>query len=167
MGRRVSPDGELIVAVGDDGMVRRWNARTGSRASATDAGGELPLYSVAFSRDGRRFAAGGEDGVIRVWIVPGGPPVAVLRGQGSRVYDVGFGRDGDRVVSAGDDGTVRLWDAGRTTQVWKVPGADLARSTSTATGSTHREQQLRRHRARLGRRHRRALVDSLPVRRGA
>jgi WD40 repeat protein len=120
----ISPDGTSILAVGDDGMVRRWDAATGRQGTPTEVGGN-ELYTVAFSPDARRFAAGGEDGVVRVWTLADGPPVAVLRGQGSRIYDVGFIPRSERVVSAADDGTVRLWDV-TASRMWKVPGDALS-----------------------------------------
>ena len=105
-----SPDGQLLLAVGDDGWVRRFDGLTGREAGRTQGEG-AELYTVAFSRDGRRFAAGGEDGVIRVFNTSQGPSVAVLRGQRSRVYDVGFGPESDRVISAAEDGDVHTWNA--------------------------------------------------------
>ena len=115
-----SPDGRQILAVGDDGLIRLWRGAHETRMS----GEGRELLTVAFSADGRRFAAGGRDGVTRVWSTGGGPPVAVLRGQRSRVYDVAFGPASDRVLSAGDDGTVRIWDAGRA-QSWTLPSVNF------------------------------------------
>ena len=81
-------------------------------------GGEgRDMNAAAYSADGLRFAAGGQDGVTRVWSRAAARPVAVLRGQRSRVLDLGFGRTEDRVVSAAEDGTVGIWDAGRA-QSW-------------------------------------------------
>ena len=117
-----SPDGKSILAVGQDGFVRRWNAQTGHEEARVSGGGSS-LKTVAFSRDGGRFAAGGVDGDVLVWETAGGPPVATLRGQGPWVYDVSFGPTNDAVTSGYDDGTVRLWDAGRT-QAWTVPETD-------------------------------------------
>ena len=51
----------------------------------------------------------------------GGPEVAVLHGQRTRVYDIGFGPEPERVVAAGGDGAVRLWNAEPTMTI-KVPG---------------------------------------------
>ena len=105
-----SPDGRMLLAVGDDGWIRRFDGRSGDELGRTHGEG-AELYTVAFARDGRRFATGGEDGVIRVFNASGGPSVAELRGQRSRVYDLGFGPRSDRVVSAAEDGDVRIWDA--------------------------------------------------------
>ena len=113
------PEGRWVVAVGQDGVVYRWNARTGRELARTRGGG-AELYSVAFSADGKRFAAGSQDGAVRVWTNPGEPPAATLRGPAGWVVDVGFGPTGDRVVSAEEGGMVRLWDAGLA-QAWTVP----------------------------------------------
>jgi WD40 repeat protein/DNA-binding SARP family transcriptional activator len=112
-----SPDGSQILSVGDDGWIRVWRGNRATRIS----GEGRELTAVAFSADGRRFAAGGNDGVTRVWSAAGGPPIAVLRGQRSRIYDLGFNATGDRLVSAGDDGTARIWSTGRI-RAWHVPG---------------------------------------------
>jgi WD40 repeat protein/DNA-binding SARP family transcriptional activator len=115
-----SPDGRLILAVGDDGWIRRFDGQTGQAVGRTPGEGSR-LYTVAFSGDGRYFAAGGEDGIPRVWMTSGGPSVATLRGQRARVEDIGFGARADRVVSAGQDGAVRIWDA-TPTLTFEVPG---------------------------------------------
>ena len=109
---RFSPDGSLILAVGSDGWMRLWNARTGTRERREPVSPRW-LNAAAFSPDGSRYAVGGDDGVVRVWSVAGGPPVAVVHGQGARILDLGFG-PADHVVSAGDDGTMRIWDVGHT-----------------------------------------------------
>ena len=94
------------------------------------------LNAGAFSADGRRFAAGGRDGVTRVWSTRGGPPVAVLRGQRSRVLDLGFGPTEDRVVTR-----PRTARCGYGTPGARSRGPTRARpapSTSTATAAASR-----------------------------
>jgi WD40 repeat protein/DNA-binding SARP family transcriptional activator len=106
-----SPDGRLVLAVGEDGEARLWNARTGKAETPIKIGTRV-LTSGAFSPDGSRFATAGWDGAVRIWQTHGTSLLFVLRGQLSRLLDVGFGRTADRVVSAGDDGTARIWNAG-------------------------------------------------------
>lgn len=109
---RFSPNGGLILAVGSDGSMMLWNSRTRA-VERHETVSPRELDDAAFSPDGSRYAVSGKDGVIRVFSVAGGPAVAVVRGQLSRVFDLGFG-PGNRVVSAGDDGTVRIWNVGNT-----------------------------------------------------
>jgi WD40 repeat protein len=107
---RFSPDGSRVLAVGDDGQARLWDARTGE-VQATITVGPRYLSSAAFSRDGSRFATVGWDGAVRIWSTAGASQLLVLRGQLSRVLDVSFDPAGDRVVTVGDDGSARIWDA--------------------------------------------------------
>ena len=109
---RFSPNGDLILGVGSDGLMTLWNSQT-LKVERQQKVSARELDDAAFSPDGSRFAVSGKDGVIRVYNVAARPPVAVVRGQLSRVFDLGFG-PGNRVVSAGDDGTVRIWNVGNT-----------------------------------------------------
>ena len=105
-----SPDGKLVLAVGEDGYARLFDARTGKAVRDVRVG-PRKLTAAAFSPDGKRFATAGYEGAVRVFDTTGGSLLLVLRGQLARVFDVGFGPTSDRVVSAGDDGSA-LWDAG-------------------------------------------------------
>jgi WD40 repeat protein len=107
-----------VLAVGSDGSMLLWNSVTG-KAERNEVVSTRELDSAAFSPDGGRYAVSGKDGAIRVYSVAGGPPLAVVRGQPSRVFDLGFGPD-NRVVSAGDDGTARVWDVGDS-ESWVEP----------------------------------------------
>ena len=58
--------GELLAAACADGVVRVWDAHSGTlvRVLTGHTGGVL---SVVFSSDGTHLATGGDDGVVRVW----------------------------------------------------------------------------------------------------
>jgi WD40 repeat protein/DNA-binding SARP family transcriptional activator len=133
-----SPDGDLVLVVGEDHLARLLDTATGrSRGDVT--AGPRKLTSGAFSHDGLRFAAGSYDGTVRVWTTQGHSELYNLRGQQSRVLDIGFGASAEQVVSAGDDGTVKTWDASGV-QAFHVPGqasnADFSPSGRwIATGS--------------------------------
>ena len=115
---RFSPDGSLILAVGIDGG---WGCGIRGRPpiARREPVSTRELLAAAFSPDGREYAVSGKDGIIRVWTVVGGPPLAEIAGQLSRVSDLGFGTAG-RLVSAGDDGTARIWNVEHT-QSWIEP----------------------------------------------
>ena len=68
------------------------------------------VFSIAVSPDGTTLAAAGDEGVIRLFHLPGGRPVASLKGHGSPVESLAFSPDGKVLASAGWDQTVRLWD---------------------------------------------------------
>jgi len=81
-----SPDGSRLASVGNDGMLRVWDAETGSLLFYAHHGGiatgGLPI-SVAFSPDGARIATGG-DGTnirVRVWDAETGGMLLDLDGQ--------------------------------------------------------------------------------------
>jgi WD40 repeat protein/serine/threonine protein kinase len=67
MSADISPDGQWLVASGDDGRTNLWNLRTGDRlAPAHRSGG--PVYSARFSPDGASFAIGSSGTHIREFV---------------------------------------------------------------------------------------------------
>jgi WD40 repeat protein len=115
-----SPDGTLLAANGEYGIIQLWNLRTRQPAGApihTDAGN---VYDVAFSPDGKLLASAGEDGYVRFWNPltghPVGGPLNADPGDvgsqffGGGVFDVEFSPDGKLLASGGGDGDIRLWN---------------------------------------------------------
>ena len=127
-----SPDGTLIAAAGNDGVVRLWDARTFRPLAAEIAHGvnrdgkDLPyqVWSVAFSPDGQRLATGsgydhgGYDvNFLQLWHVDrfGSQPLGrdgdpIVDHQNWIIYGVAFDATGRRVASSSYDGTVRVFD---------------------------------------------------------
>ncbi|MEN4399166.1 WD40 repeat domain-containing protein [Mycolicibacterium senegalense] len=113
-----SPDGTHITSVGDDQMVRLWDARSGQTVWEPREGHSDRLQCVAFSPDGRLIASAGDDETIRLWNASTGQSVGgPLTGHTSDVLNVAFSPDGHRLVSTGMDFTVRLWDVSTEKQV--------------------------------------------------
>jgi WD40 repeat protein len=72
---------------------------------------QIPVLSVAISRDGRRVLTTYADGAAQVWETETGKPVgAKLQLQGE-VKSARFSTDGNRVITASADGTVQVWEA--------------------------------------------------------
>ena len=106
----VSPDGRLIAAATDEGVVRLRDARTLEEVR-TLVGHRGPVAAVAFGTlDGRTIVAtGGSDGAVRVWDAVSGAALVTFQGQQGVVRDVAVAADGGTVASVADDGTLVFW----------------------------------------------------------
>jgi nucleoside phosphorylase/uncharacterized protein YjbI with pentapeptide repeats len=105
-----SPDGAHLVSGGGDGMVRIWDAGTGTCLS-TLSGHTGWVWAVAYSPDGAHLVSGGGDGTVRIWDAGTGTCLSTLAGHAGWVRAVAYSPDGAHLASCGDDGTVRIWDA--------------------------------------------------------
>lgn len=115
-----SPDGSLLAAAANDGVVRLWNAKTGvlQREFST---GEVykSVNSVAFSPDGQTVAAGGAE--VNLWDTSTGRRLRTLERQtvpgfipfgyrSNAISPVAFSRDGKILAGGGLDGLISLWN---------------------------------------------------------
>jgi WD40 repeat protein len=104
-----SPDGTRLASGHDDGLIRLWDATTGTMLRAL-SGHARAVMSVAFGPDGRMLASGSMDRSIRVWDLETSAGCRVLSGHEHTVASVAFGVDGKALASGSYDKTVRLWD---------------------------------------------------------
>ena len=126
-----APDGESFVTTGNDGRVKLWDARTGTRLRQDDFDA-FPLYSfdddhsrrgsvdAVFSDDGTCVVSGGQDERVFLWKMPEGSPFGAFSADGSS-----FGLIGHVAVSPGSG---HSWVAGSTGQkihVWDTDTGDL------------------------------------------
>jgi len=116
----LNPDGRLLAAGGEDGVVRLWRVATGRQMAAL-GGHSATVYAVAFSPDGASLASASKDKTVRLWRVATGQEMAMLEGHVGPVYDVSFSPDGAALASASADKTIKLWDiaSGRQTATLK------------------------------------------------
>jgi WD40 repeat protein len=103
-----SPDGRLVVTVGDEGLARTWNTITGQPLAVFGS----DIFTARFSPDGSRVVVTASgDNTARVWDAQTGREQAVLRGHQGGVISAQWSPDGSRIVTASSDATARVWDA--------------------------------------------------------
>jgi WD40 repeat protein len=103
-----SPRGELVVAIGNDSVVRLYDASTGQPRGSLNQGGRVT--SAAFGLDGRLLVTTGANETARIWRVSDGQQLHELKGHRASVLDAAFSPGGSRVVTASGDNTGRIWD---------------------------------------------------------
>ena len=105
-----SPDGLIIAAGSENGIIVLWNADSGG-LFRTIRGHTGYINSVAFSHVGRTLASASDDGTVKLWNATNGSLIRTLKGHSSSVEGVAFSPDGRTLASAGDDCTAKLWNA--------------------------------------------------------
>jgi WD40 repeat protein len=161
----LSPDGQLIASVGDDGIASIWTLQGQQKAGWNTQQG--PSMNLVFSPDGQQLATAGADNTVRLWNLQG-QPLAVLRGHTDIVKGLSFSPDGQRIATSGRDKTIRLWNLqgktlavfkGHQQDVWRVVfSPDGRRLASAADDDTFRlwdlqGRQLRQFKAQQGELH--------------
>lgn len=103
-----SPGSRELIAVGLDGVARRWDPVAGKLLRVSQSG-STPLYALAIAPDGKSIAVAGKDGRIVVYD-PTLTKGELLTGHKEAVVSLSFGSTGEFLVSASHDQTARLWD---------------------------------------------------------
>jgi WD40 repeat protein len=114
-----SPDGRLLMTVGEDAKVIIWDFARRERI-ATLAEHSDWITAIAFSPDGKRFATGGHDRTVIVWDAARFEKVAVL-GHQDKVSAVAFSPDGRLLISATHVQQTTIWDTSRWEKIREVP----------------------------------------------
>lgn len=128
-----SPDGKLLVSVGEDARVIVWDFdRRMPLAVFTDH--TKTVTAVSFSPDGKQFATASEDKSVIIWDALHLKKSAVLSDFPGMVIAVAFSPDGHLLASATREapeykGHVILWKVGQWNAVgkWAVPSPGYGR----------------------------------------
>jgi WD40 repeat protein/serine/threonine protein kinase len=121
-----SPDGTLITVADGAGVVRLWEAQSGSVHSTFNDGAGNIMWSVAFSPNGRWLAAGNADGRLWLWDVADGRAIQqITNTDDGGVYSVAFSPDGALLAGGMASGDVLLWSVaadGGLTELYTLRG---------------------------------------------
>jgi WD40 repeat protein/DNA-binding SARP family transcriptional activator len=104
----LSPDGNLLLTGGTDGVVRLWDTKTG-REVRSFVGHSSILYAVAFSPDKKYILTAGADNTARVWDLNTGQEVRRIICP-DFVNTVVLSPNGKWVLTGSNDGITRLWN---------------------------------------------------------
>src|SRR5260370_12888885 len=136
-----SPDGRLLVSVGEDKQVIVWDFARRERLATFNDHTDW-IAAVAFSPDGKRFATASFDRTVIVWDALNLRKETVLRGHRDKVTLVAFSPDGKVLVTASNSNVVEdsatfLWRVGGWEQIAQIPlGASEVQSLLFPAGSS-------------------------------
>ena len=116
---RFTRDGQLLLSVGLDKMVRLWSV-PGFEPVGAFEGHANSVNTISLSPDERSLATASSDGTVRVWTMPEGETIQVLQKQGQAV----FSNSGRLLATLSRSGRAKLWDTGSWETVSTLPKAD-------------------------------------------
>jgi WD40 repeat protein len=104
---------QVVIAAGEDGIIRLWDCRTGELVGKPLNGHAGPVNSLdfGFADNQRIVASGGRDRTVRIWNLEADEPVSVpIAAHNGAVKSVSLDRAGKVkiVVSGGEDKTIRI-----------------------------------------------------------
>src|SRR5262249_2845207 len=105
---RASADGQTLVTVCGDGVIRRWDPATGKPFDVPH--GYAWYSTTALSPDGKSLALADGVGRLDLWSIDGTQRNELKSGTEPAVLSVRFSPDGRRLAAGLADGHVRLWD---------------------------------------------------------
>lgn len=128
----VLPGDRIVVAGGNEGRLRAWDAVTCTLVGNMDAEdlGDA-ILRCACSADGRHVAATASNGVLALWSTESWQRLGTVYAHEGRAAGCAFSPDGRHIATGGGDGAVRLWSV---PELRSVAAWDCGDDTVTSCG---------------------------------
>ena len=107
-GVHTTPDGRTILTTGADGLIRRWDSRTGKELA--EPVGYVGRIHAANSPDGRFAAVGDELGRLELRNAGEGRLLHTLQRSGPSIEKVTFSPDSKSLAGSRGDNLIQFWD---------------------------------------------------------
>jgi WD40 repeat protein len=122
---KFSPDGSLLAAGGNNGLVTLIDPAAKRTLSAPLRGVDGPVVSLAFSPDTSRLVTSSTDGTVQLWDVPTHQRLArVTPGAPGHWVFAWFDHDGGTILAADDRGGI--WSIPAEPDEWERRACDIA-----------------------------------------
>jgi len=104
----VSPDGQAVATVDDNGQIRIWDLTTGRFRTTVKSSGEVT--ALAYAPDGSSIYFGSTDGAINVWNLATGQTTMRMRTTHGPIVGLALTPDGKSLVARTADRYLLTWD---------------------------------------------------------
>ncbi len=142
-----SPDGQRLLTASADGMVRTFDAGTGTPLGKP-LRHEAPLVSAVFRPNRDQILAASTDGTVQLWDGHTRKPAGLAMTHAG-LTRIAVSADGRWAVTAGEGNQARVWDLDRGVEVASLPHEERVRSVHfsadgrwLATGSDDRKARI-------------------------
>jgi len=107
----LSPDGQIIATVTEDGSVKLWNWNAELQSTLGDANNDFPSkQKLILSPDKRTIVTTSSDATLKLWKWDGTPLTTLDSQKTGKLDNIQFSPDGQMITATSDDGTVILWN---------------------------------------------------------
>jgi len=103
-----NPTKPQIATVGDDGLIKLWDAGDGHRIQPETKMHHEDVHALAFNANGSLLATASALGVAKLWDAADGRTLLTFRGYGGPCRGIAFSQDRTLLAMAAEDGTVQV-----------------------------------------------------------